>query len=109
VHRPCLVALYDIGLEDGSRAGVVRSVEMIAPSCEDAPRLAFRGDGRLRQTMNATTRALLLAGGTRGGRRPGDEVIVAASGAEAGDRAGVERPLRRAKGATSFEPRREGR
>jgi hypothetical protein len=63
----------------------------------------------MRQTMNGTTRALLLARGTQGGRRPGDEVVVDAVGAEAEDRGRVERPLRWAKGATSFEPRRVGR
>ena len=63
----------------------------------------------MKQTMNGTTRALLLARSTRGGRRPGEEVIDDALSAEAEDRARVERPLRRAKGAKSFEPRREGR
>jgi len=63
----------------------------------------------MRRAINGTTRALPFASGTRGGRRPGDEVIVDALNAEADDRAPVERPLRRAEGTTSFEPRREGR
>jgi hypothetical protein len=62
----------------------------------------------MRQPMNGTTRAL-RARDTRGGRRPGDEVIVDALGAEPEERARVERPLWRAKGAKSFKPRREGR
>jgi hypothetical protein len=61
------------------------------------------------QAKHGTTRALVLARGTREGRWPGDEVFVDASGAETEDRARVERPLRRAKGAKSFAPRRAGR
>jgi hypothetical protein len=63
----------------------------------------------MRQAMHGATRTLLLGRGTRGGRRPGDDVTVDALGTEAEDRARAERPLRRVKGAKSFEPGREAR